>query len=111
MTSDDQNRILIIPWTPPSPHRRREIIQGEGNGPSATRPMTTETRAALTDALREAHHWLDELTKSPNQTIPVPGQRAFAHARVSDRAELSEHSRCRVPPCRLPSGLKRRRPG
>jgi site-specific DNA recombinase len=69
MTSDDQNRILIIPWTPPSPHRRREIIQGEGNGPSATRPMTTETRAALTDALREAHHWLDELTKSPNQTI------------------------------------------
>jgi deoxycytidine triphosphate deaminase len=26
MTSDDQNRILIIPWTPPSPHRRREII-------------------------------------------------------------------------------------
>ena len=61
MASDDQNRILIIPWTPPSPHRRREIIQGEG--------MTTETRAALTDALREAHHWLDELTKSPNQTI------------------------------------------
>jgi hypothetical protein len=22
-TSDDQNRILIIPWTPPSHHRRR----------------------------------------------------------------------------------------
>src|SRR6202051_367245 len=33
MTSDDQNRILIIPWTPPSPHRRREIIQGEGDNP------------------------------------------------------------------------------
>jgi site-specific DNA recombinase len=32
MTSDDQNRILIIPWTPPSP-RRREIIQGEGERP------------------------------------------------------------------------------
>src|SRR6202035_233555 len=27
MTNDDQNRILIIPWTPPSPHRRRKIIQ------------------------------------------------------------------------------------
>jgi site-specific DNA recombinase len=69
MTSDDQNRILIIPWTPPSPHRHREIIQGEGDRPSATRPMRTEARAVLTDALRDAHHWLDELTTSPNLTI------------------------------------------
>ena len=68
MASDDQNRILIIPWTPPSPHRRREIIQGEGDRPSATRPMRTEARAVLTDALRDAHRWLDELTSSPNQT-------------------------------------------
>jgi hypothetical protein len=36
MASDDQNRILIIPWTtPPSPHRRREISQGEGERPCA----------------------------------------------------------------------------
>jgi site-specific DNA recombinase len=69
MASDNQNRIPIIPWTPPSPHRRREIIQGEGERPSATRPMRTEARAILTDALRGAHHWLDELTTSPNQTI------------------------------------------
>ncbi len=34
MARDDQNCILIIPWTPPSPHRRREIIQGEGERPS-----------------------------------------------------------------------------
>jgi hypothetical protein len=38
MASDDQNRILIIPWTPPSPHRRREIIQGEGERPCAVGP-------------------------------------------------------------------------
>jgi site-specific DNA recombinase len=69
MAGDDQNRILIIPWTPPSPHRRREIIQGEGDRPSATRPMRTEARAVLTDALRDAHHWLDELTTSRDQTI------------------------------------------
>jgi site-specific DNA recombinase len=68
VASDDQNRILIIPWTPPSAHRRREIIQGEGERPSATRPMRTEARAVLTDALRDAHHWLDELTTSHNQT-------------------------------------------
>ena len=71
MTNDDQNRVLIIPWTPPSPHRRREIIQGEGDRPSATRPMRTEARGVLTDALRDAHHWLDELTTAPNQTIEL----------------------------------------
>ena len=31
--------------------------------------MRTEARAVLTDALRDAHHWLDELTTSPNLTI------------------------------------------
>ena len=69
MTSDDQNRILIIPWTPPSPNRRREIIQGGGERPCAMGPMRTEARALVTDALRDAHRWLDELTTSPNQTI------------------------------------------
>jgi site-specific DNA recombinase len=68
MASDDQNRILIIPWTPPSPHRRRQIIQG-GERPCAMGPMRTEARAVLTDALRDAHHWLDELTTSPHLTI------------------------------------------
>ena len=69
MTSDDQNRILIIPWTPPSPHRCREIIQGGGDRPCALCPMRTEARALVIDAIRDAHHWLDELTTSPNQTI------------------------------------------
>jgi site-specific DNA recombinase len=69
MASDDPNRILIIPWIPPSPHRRRETIQGEGDRPSATRPMRTEARAVLTDALRDAHHWLGELTTSLNLSI------------------------------------------
>ena len=71
MTSDDQNRILIIPRTPPSPHRRREINQGAGERPGAMGPMRTEARAVLTDALRDAHHWLDELTTSPNLTIEL----------------------------------------
>jgi site-specific DNA recombinase len=64
-----------VPWRgkprkcPPSRHRRREIIQGEGKRPSATRPMRTEARPVLTDALRDAHRWLDELTISPNLNI------------------------------------------
>jgi hypothetical protein len=72
MASDDQNRILIIPWTPPSPHRRREIIQGEGERPCAVGPMRTEARAVLTDALRDAHRWLDELTTPPNHLARFP---------------------------------------
>jgi site-specific DNA recombinase len=71
MASDDQNRILIIPWTPPSHHRRREIIEGEGERPSAMGPMRTEARAVLTDALRDAHLWLSELSTSANQTIEL----------------------------------------
>jgi site-specific DNA recombinase len=31
--------------------------------------MRTKARAILIDALRDAHHWLDDLTRSPNQTI------------------------------------------
>ena len=69
MASDDQNRILIIPWTPPSPHRRREIIQGEGERPCAMGPMRTEARALVIDALRDAQRWLDELTTGPHLTI------------------------------------------
>ena len=58
-----------IVFRPPSPHRRREIIQGAGERPSTMRPMRTKARAFLIDALRDAHHWLDDLTRSPNQTI------------------------------------------
>jgi hypothetical protein len=66
---DDQNRILIIPWTPPSPHQRREIIHGEGERLSATRPMKAKTHALLIDALRNAHRWLDELTTNSDQSV------------------------------------------
>ena len=31
--------------------------------------MRTEARAVLTDALRDGHRWLDELTTSPNLNI------------------------------------------
>jgi site-specific DNA recombinase len=32
-------------------------------------PRRTEARAVLSDALRDAHHWLDELTAAPNLNI------------------------------------------
>ena len=45
MAGDSSDRILVIPWTPPSPYRRREIIQGEGEQSAAVRPMRAEARA------------------------------------------------------------------
>jgi site-specific DNA recombinase len=69
MVAEDQTRIRIVPWSPPSPYRRREIIQGEGDQPSAVRPIRAKARALLIDALRDAHHWLAELTTNPGQTI------------------------------------------
>ena len=70
MTGDAPDRVLVIPWTPPSPYRRREIIQGEGEQPAAVRPMRTKTRAVLIDALRDAHRWLNErqLRREPERS-------------------------------------------
>jgi site-specific DNA recombinase len=69
MAEDASDRILIIPWTPPSPYRRREIIQGEGGRSPAMRPMRAEARALLIDALRDAHCWQGELIRDPSCTI------------------------------------------
>ena len=62
-------RTLTFPWTLPSPHRKREIIQGASNANTSARPMRANTRAVLIDALREAHRGLDELLSDPLQTL------------------------------------------
>ena len=46
-----------------------------------------------------------------SRDLPVPAQRASAHARVSDHAGPSGHSRSRARPCRLPRSETRRHPG
>ena len=69
MAEDSSDRILVIPWTPPAPHRRREIIQGEGRRSAAVRPMRAEARALLIDALRDAYCWQDELIRDSSRTI------------------------------------------
>ena len=66
---DPPDRVIVVPWTPSSPYRRREIIQGQGEQTAAVRPMRTKARAILIDALRDAHRWLDELTTDPSHTI------------------------------------------
>jgi site-specific DNA recombinase len=69
MAEDSSDRILVIPWTPPAPYRRREIIPGEGRRSAAVRPMRAEARALLIDALRDAYCWQDELIRDSSRTI------------------------------------------
>ena len=62
-------RILTLPWTRPSPYRKREILQGADDGKTYARPMSANTRAVLTEALRDAHRWLGELLSDPRLTL------------------------------------------
>src|SRR5271165_2741616 len=40
-----------LPWTAPSPYRRREIIQGASDATTGARPMRANARAILIEAL------------------------------------------------------------
>jgi DNA invertase Pin-like site-specific DNA recombinase len=77
-----QHRTLGLPWMPPSPYQRREIIQGEGEPRSPIRPMRVRARAVFAESLRNAHCWLDELIRDPDQTV----------AGIAAREQKSERS-------------------
>jgi site-specific DNA recombinase len=62
---DGLGRTLTIPWIPPSPYQRREIIQGKGEPRSPIRPMRVRARAVFAQSLRNAHRWLDDLVMDP----------------------------------------------
>jgi site-specific DNA recombinase len=66
---NDSVRILTLPWTPPSPYRKREIIQGANDAKTYARPMPANARAILIEALGDAHRWLDALLSDPPQTL------------------------------------------
>jgi site-specific DNA recombinase len=65
----DGARILTLPWTQPSPYRKRKIIQGSNDAKTYARPMPANARAILIEALRDAHRWLDELLSDPRLTL------------------------------------------
>jgi site-specific DNA recombinase len=66
---NDGPRMLTLPWTRPSPYRKREILQGADDAKIYARPMSANTRAALIEALRDAHRWLGELLSDPRLTL------------------------------------------
>jgi hypothetical protein len=74
-TPEDGSRILTLRWAPPSPYRRRAIIQGDGGLSSSTRPMRVEARAAFKRSLNDAHQWLDELMRDPDSSTATLAHR------------------------------------
>jgi site-specific DNA recombinase len=82
IANNGQDRTLTLPWIPPSPYQRREVIQGEAEPRSPIRPMRVRARAVFTESLRNAHCWLDELIADPHQTIEV----IAARERKSERS-------------------------
>jgi len=66
---DDSVKTLTLPWTAPSPYRRREIIQGASDATTGARPMRANARAILIETPRDAHRGLDELLSGPRQTL------------------------------------------
>jgi site-specific DNA recombinase len=66
---NDGARILLLPWTRPSPYRKREILQGADDAKTSARPMPANARAILIEALRDAHRWLDELVSDPHLAL------------------------------------------
>jgi site-specific DNA recombinase len=65
----DSARILTLPWTRPSPYRKREILQGANDAKTRARPMPANARAILIEALRDAHRWAEELLSDPRLTL------------------------------------------
>jgi len=71
---DDTVKTLTLPWSVPSPYRRREIIQGASDATNGARPMRANARAILIEALGNAHRWLDDLL-SDSQTLETLASR------------------------------------
>jgi len=56
---EEQSALIVLPWSPTSGRRRRVIIGLDA--PSIARPIRSETRARLVEAIAKARQWLDEL--------------------------------------------------
>jgi site-specific DNA recombinase len=73
--------VLTLPWTRPSPYRKREILQGADDAKTYARPMPANARAILIEALRDAHRWLGELLSDPRLTLESLASREGRTAR------------------------------
>jgi len=74
--------VLRVSWQKQSSRRRREILlPATSNGSTDIRPIRSETRATLIEAIARGRRWLREITIDPRITIQDIAQRECCSAR------------------------------
>jgi hypothetical protein len=72
---------IIVPWTPLTSRRKREVIEPEANQ-SGVRPIRAEARRKLVTAIAKSRFWLAELVANSAQSTYA----------IADREKQSERS-------------------
>ena len=78
VTMNGQDGALTLPWMPPSPYRRREIIQGEGEPRPTIRPMRVRAHSIFAESLRNAQSLWTRI--KPSRSSPPASTRANAQS-------------------------------
>jgi hypothetical protein len=72
---------LRIAWQKPPSKRRRELLLPASDEPIDPRPIRSETRATLIEAISRGRRWLDELTRDPAATAETIARREGCSSR------------------------------
>jgi DNA invertase Pin-like site-specific DNA recombinase len=56
-----QSNVIIVPWSPATFRRKREVIQPSDGSSAAARPIRTEARTRILAAIAKGRRWLDEI--------------------------------------------------
>ena len=67
--------VVRVPWQKQPAKRRREILLPSSNTSIDARPIRSETRATLIEAIARGRRWLNELTTDPQTTADTIAQR------------------------------------
>jgi hypothetical protein len=78
----EESETLSVPWAPTIPRRKRAIIMPVGSENAFARPIRSETRARLIEAIAKARQWVQEL---------VSGQ-VMSTAQIATRERCSERA-------------------
>ena len=60
-SEEEPSTVWVVPWPPAASSRKRPIIIPPTGGALPTRPIRSESRARLLEAVAKARAWLDEL--------------------------------------------------
>jgi hypothetical protein len=72
---EDTAAAIRVTWQKQPSKRRREILLPTSEGRVGARPIRSETRATLIEAIARGRHWLDELIVDPQATAEMIAQR------------------------------------